>query len=196
MLDIPRLTVYLTVMAITPGPNNVMVTASAARFGYRATLPHILGIAAGALAQTLLVFFGVWALIERLPGVHVALAWTGAGYLAYLAWKLVRAGPLAAGAAARPLTWIAAAAFQLINPKAWTMAFTTAVMFLPHGAPSLETTALVGLILVIVILPAVSAWALFGTVLSRTLRRASYHLAFNVTIAALLLLTAAAGLRS
>jgi hypothetical protein len=48
VIDVPALAMYLTVMSITPGPNNVLVTASGAAFGYRATLPHVLGIGLGA----------------------------------------------------------------------------------------------------------------------------------------------------
>src|SRR5215831_7957130 len=103
MLDIPRLITYLAVMSITPGPNNVMVTASGATFGYRATIPHILGIGLGAAAQVVLVCLGLGALFDRFPALHPIMAWIGAIYLVYMAWHMLGAKTAEAAGSARPV---------------------------------------------------------------------------------------------
>ena len=83
---------YSTVMWITPGPNNVMLTASGARFGFRRTLPHMLGICAGGGLELLAVCAGLGALFSRWPQLQQGLRWIGAAYLVYLGWQLPRPG--------------------------------------------------------------------------------------------------------
>src|SRR5206468_1730345 len=79
---------YTFVMSITPGPNNVMLTASGANFGFRRTVPHILGIVCGFTVQLLAVCAGLSALFNRWPALQSALAWVGAAYLVYLGFTL------------------------------------------------------------------------------------------------------------
>ena len=86
MIDpLPFLT-YTFVMSITPGPNNVMLTASGARFGMRRTLPHLIGVSTGFAVQLLAVCAGLAVLFARWPAAHTLLSWLGAGYLVFLGW--------------------------------------------------------------------------------------------------------------
>jgi threonine/homoserine/homoserine lactone efflux protein len=196
MLDVPGLLTYLTVMSITPGPNNVMVTASGATFGYRATVPHILGIGTGAALQTALVCLGLGELFERFPVIHTGMAWVGAAYLLYMAWRLVGAQAVSGKPATRPFTWPEAAAFQAVNPKAWVMAMTTAAVFLPRQGSVVLPTGLVALLFLLVNVPCVSVWALFGSTMRKLLERPGYRRTFNVTMSALLVVTAVMGVES
>ena len=122
MIDWLALGIYTLVMSITPGPNNIMLLASGARFGFRRTLPHLLGVSAGFTAQTVAVCAGLGLVTERLPGLQAWLTWAGVGFMAWLAYKLLRSGPAGSVHAARPLSTLEAALFQLINPKAWVIA--------------------------------------------------------------------------
>ena len=196
MLDVTQLATYLTVMSITPGPNNVMVTASGASFGYRATVPHILGVGIGAALQTALVCVGLGELFERWPWLHTAMTWVGAAYLVWMAWRLVGAGAVSGKAAARPITLLEAVAFQAVNPKAWIIAMTTAAVFLPHQGPVAAAAMLVALLFLLINVPCVSAWALFGSGLRRMLSLPGYRRVFNVTMSVLLVMTAVLGVQS
>lgn len=195
MIDLPALTTYFAVMSITPGPNNVMVTASGAAFGYRATLPHVVGIGLGAGLQMVLVALGVGLVFQRFPMLHTVLAWGGAAYLVYLAWQLLNAGAVAETDARRPFTIGQAMLFQVINPKAWVMAITTAAVFLPRGTPFPHLLAAVGGIFLAVNIPCVSVWALFGSSVRHLLLRPAYRRVFNLTMSVLLVLTAVLSLR-
>jgi threonine/homoserine/homoserine lactone efflux protein len=196
MIDVTGLVTYLVVMSITPGPNNVMVTASGATFGYRATIPHILGIALGAAAQTVLVCLGLGTLFDRFPALHPIMAWAGAIYLVYMAWRQLGAKTAAAAGSSRPVTWWEAAAFQAVNPKAWVMAITTAAVFFPHSGSVAASSAIVGSLFLGVNIPCVSAWALFGSSLRKCLMRPLYRQVFNATMGGLLVITAIMGVRN
>jgi threonine/homoserine/homoserine lactone efflux protein len=182
-------------MSITPGPNNVMVTSSGAAYGYRATLPHVLGIGLGAALQMVLVALGVGVVFQRFPLLHSGLAIVAAVYLVYLAWQLLRAGVVAESDARRPFTVWQAVLFQAVNPKAWVMAITTAAVFLPQDTPLSRIILVVGGLFLAVNIPCVSVWALFGSAVRHLLLRPTFRKVFNLTMSILLVLTAIHGLR-
>lgn len=183
MIDPVPFATYSCVMWLTPGPNNVMLTASGANFGFRRTLPHMLGICAGFALQLLAVCAGLGALFRHWPQLQDGLRWLGAAYLVYLGWRLLRPADPAAGQAPRPLTLLEAAAFQFLNPKAWVMNLTAATLFLPRA---LAPAAAVGYMLVWGVLlpaPCVAVWALFGTSLRALLARPRGRVVFNSAMA-------------
>jgi threonine/homoserine/homoserine lactone efflux protein len=190
MIDPLPFATYSYVMWLTPGPNNVMLTASGANFGFRRTLPHMLGICAGFALQLLAVCAGLGALFSRWPHLQDALRWVGAAYLVYLGWRLLTPAEGSARHAARPLTLLEAAAFQFLNPKAWVMNLTAATLFLPR---ELGPAAAAGYMLlwgVLIPAPCVLVWALFGTSLRAVLARRRGRLAFNSAMALALGVTA------
>src|SRR5215475_9132840 len=103
MVDPLPFITYTFVMSITPGPNNVMLTASGASFGFRRTVPHILGVCCGFVAQLLAVCAGLSALFARWPALQSALGWVGAAYLVYLGWRMLRLESAQAREASRPV---------------------------------------------------------------------------------------------
>lgn len=180
---------YYFVMSITPGPNNVMLTAAGANFGFRRTIPHMLGISAGCAVQLLAVCAGLGALFTKWPVLQTVLQWVGAAYLLWLGWKLLRSGEVAEGKAPEPITFLQAAAFQFVNPKAWVMSLSAVSLFLPRDVSvAAAITYLIGMMLVIN-LPCIGVWALFGSSLRNVLQRRAARLAFNVSMAVALVAT-------
>jgi threonine/homoserine/homoserine lactone efflux protein len=186
---LPFLT-YTLVMSITPGPNNVMLTASGASFGFRRTLPHLLGIGCGFVVQLLAVCSGLGALFDRWPALQSALGWLGAAYLLYLGWHLLRRRDTAGRTGARPVTFIEAALFQFLNPKAWVMTLTAATLFLPRELALLARSAYMAGIMEGIGLPCMTVWTLFGSSLRRFLEAPRGRHAFNIAMALALAATA------
>ncbi len=180
---------YSFVMSITPGPNNVMLTASGANFGFRRTVPHLFGIPAGCAIQLVAVCAGLGALFNRWPMLHAVLRWAGAAYLVWLGWKLLRSEGVSEGQAPEPITFLEAAAFQFVNPKAWVMSLSAVALFLPTGLAVIQAAAYLIGMMVIINLPCISAWALFGSSLRGFLKRRVARLAFNVSMAVALAAT-------
>ena len=125
---------FAFVTSVTPGPNNLMLLASGVNFGLRRSVPHMLGVSLGFMLLVLAVGLGLGQLFQRWPLLHALLAWGGATYLLYLAWKIARSvAPSDSGAApGKPFTFVQAAAFQWINPKAWIMAITAIGTYIPQ----------------------------------------------------------------
>jgi threonine/homoserine/homoserine lactone efflux protein len=181
---------YTFVMSITPGPNNVMLTASGARFGLRRTLPHLLGIACGFSVQLLLACAGLSALFARWPGLQIALGWVGAVYLLYLGYHML--SQRAAGAAHRdePVSFVQAALFQFLNPKAWVMTLTAATLFLPRSLGVLSSGAYMVLVMEGIGMPCMAVWALFGSSLRSFISGPRGRRVFNWAMALALVSTA------
>jgi len=181
---------YAFVMSITPGPNNVMLTAAGANFGLRRTLPHILGVTCGFGTQVAAVCSGVGVLFTRWPALQSTLKWAGAAYLLFLGWQLLRARGARAGEAGKPVSFGEAALFQFLNPKAWVMSLTAATLFLPAQLGALAASTYVAGILALVNLPCITSWAVFGSSLGRMLRRPAARGLFNAAMAVALAATA------
>jgi threonine/homoserine/homoserine lactone efflux protein len=190
MLDPLPFATYSCVMWITPGPNNVMLTASGANFGLKRTLPHMLGICAGCALQLLAVCAGLGVVFARWPQLQDALRWLGAAYLVYLAWRLLRPAGADGGHAPRPLKFPEALSFQFLNPKAWVMSLTAATLFLPRELGPVAAAGYMLLWGMLLPSPALFVWALFGTSLRSVLRRPRGRLAFNCVMALALGVTA------
>ena len=183
------LALFAFVSSVTPGPNNVMLTASGASFGYRRTVPHMLGISLGVVAMLLLVGLGLGVAFEREPRLYTWLKYLGAAYLLWLAWKIARAGQAGAGqAGAQPFGFWQAAAFQWVNPKAWIMAIGIVATYTPSDGYA-GNLLLAALVLGLVNYPSVSVWTLFGSAVGRALRTPQALQRFNWCMAALLVLS-------
>ncbi len=176
---------FAFVTSITPGPNNLMLMASGANFGLRRTVPHALGVALGFTVMAAVMGLGLGALFHSLPWARPALTVLAVLYMLWLAWKIATAAPPREGAAAgRPLTFLQAAGFQWVNPKAWMMAIGAMTVYAPGGEP--WRIALVAGVFGAVNLPSVGCWAFAGTQLRRLLTNPARLRAFNWTMAALL----------
>jgi threonine/homoserine/homoserine lactone efflux protein len=189
MIDPLPFATYSFVMSITPGPNNVMLTASGATFGFRRTVPHIFGICAGFSVVLLAVCAGLDALFTRWPEAQTVLRWAGAAYLVYLGWRILRSGEARAGHSPKPLTLLEAAAFQFLNPKAWVMTLTAAAMFLPRELGFVTACVYMVGVMALINLPCITVWALFGSSLRSVLARPAGRVAFNAVMSVALAVT-------
>lgn len=179
------LVAFAFVTSVTPGPNNLMLMASGVNFGFRRTVPHMLGIGLGFSAMTFLVGLGLAGVFQTVPAAEWALKAVSVAYMLWLAWKIARAAaPKEGQAGGRPLTFLQAAAFQWVNPKAWAMALTATTVYAPDR--SLPALALVALVFGAVNLPSVSVWTLIGQQLRRVLTNPPRLRLFNGTMAVLL----------
>jgi threonine/homoserine/homoserine lactone efflux protein len=184
------LLLFAFVTSVTPGPNNLMLMASGANFGFRRTIPHMLGVALGFVFLAFLVGIGVAGLFEAYPRAADILEIVSVIYMLWLAWKIANAAaPGEREASGHPMTFLQAAAFQWVNPKAWAMALTAVAVYAPDR--SIEAILLVAVAFGAVNLPTVSLWVILGREIRRVLTNSSRLRVFNWTLAALLVLSLA-----
>ena len=177
---------FCFVSGVTPGPNNLMLMTSGVNFGFRRTLPHLMGVVLGFSLMVALIGLGLDAIFTRFPAVLPAMRYLGAAYMLWLAWKIARSGPVRDGQrGGAPLGFLGAAAFQWVNPKCWVMALSalTAYAVVDDYA---RNVAIIALAYLLIGLPSSGAWALLGSSMRRALADPRVARPFNWTMAALL----------
>lgn len=177
---------FAFVMSFTPGPNNILLTASGVNFGFVRSIPHILGVKFGFVALLAACGLGLGLLFTTYPAAQTVLKIAGALYMLWLAWKVANAG--SAGDAAvqpQPISFLQAAAFQWVNPKGVVAALGAVVLFI---RPETATTDFLLLIFVfgLFTILATSTWTAFGAALSTLLRNPRHARVFNIAMALLL----------
>lgn len=186
---LPAAMLFALVTSITPGPNNTMLLASGVNFGFRRTLPHLLGISAGVAILSTLVGLGLAQAFARFAWLYTALETLSVAYLLYLAWKIATSSTVQVrDGERRPMRFIEAAAFQWVNPKAWMMVLTAATTIHLHSSLSLNAVFM-ALVFIVVGFPCITLWAAFGTSLRRVLMQPRYLRTFNWTMACLLVVS-------
>ncbi|MBX4966577.1 LysE family translocator [Rhizobium binae] len=183
------LVLFAFTTSITPGPNNMMLFTSGVNFGFRRTIPHMFGIGAGFFLLLIGVGLGLGALLHAMPMVYTVLKFAGGTYLVWIAWKIASSRSLSeGGSSAAPMSFLSAAAFQWVNPKAWVMAVTAMATY-TNPELYLISVMIVGLAFAVVNVPSVSTWAGFGSALRDWLSDPVRLKWFNITMAVLLVVS-------
>lgn len=162
-------------MTATPGPNNMLLTAAGASFGFKRTVPVMIGMVLGFQSQLLLGAIGLGALFTGVPLLQNILRIVGVGYLLYLAWRIAFAaapdGRQQAETPAKPLKLIEGALFQYVNPKAWIASMTAMSVYPLPGAEYTRTSITVALVFLVIMPLSISLWAAFGTLIGGLLAK-------------------------
>lgn len=187
----PELLLPFTLFAIagsfTPGPNNIMLASSGVNYGFRRTLPHMLGVCSGFPVMVLAIGLGLGRLFEEVPTTHTVLKVVGSAYLLWLAWRVATAGAAdPAEVGPRPISFLGAAAFQWVNPKAWIMAVGAISTYTDIGQELLPQVMAITVMFTLVCMPAVTVWTLLGVGIARMLNTPLALRIFNLTMGAML----------
>ena len=176
---------FAFVSTVSPGPNNIMLMTSGANVGFMRTIPHMLGITFGFSLMVALVGFGLMGLFTAYPIVQQGLRIASMLYLLYLAVKIAKSKPMTNQASDyKPMSFLSAASFQWVNPKAWTMALTAISVYATSADP--QDILLVSLIFGLVNVPSVSLWTTAGKQLQGILQAPTKIKIFNYSMASLL----------
>ncbi|MEX6725590.1 LysE family translocator [Parapedomonas caeni] len=188
--QLSSLALYCFVCTATPGPNNIMLASSGLTFGFRRTVPHLLGINVGCAAMLALCGLGAAGLFEASPWLRWAVRIAGALYLGWLALALWRRGGVDTHTSARPLGFWRAAGFQFANPKAWAICVPAIATFTTPNQPLPLQMAPIIAMFVIVGLPSIATWAAMGAGAREILDSPTVMRAFIRAMAILTALTA------
>lgn len=178
--------VFALVAAVTPGPSNVLLTATGMQAGLLRGLPCLFGVSAGMGAMMFLAAYGFGALVLHHQHIMQAVRWLGAAFLLWLAWKIATA-PVGDGgsvASPRPTGFLGAALLQWVNPKAWLVSAGAVATYLPgdEDGSALLRAALFALVFVSAALPSSFVWLAFGAAAQRFLRDPRRQRGFNLAM--------------
>ncbi len=180
---------FYFVMFITPGPNNAMLTASGIKFGFKKTLPHLIGIPSGHIVQIGLVCLGLGKIFQIYPIIQDVLKYFCAFYMLYLCYKIIGSFSDQNKNNSRPLKLYEASLFQFINPKAWAIASAVAIGFFPKEENLLFAVLFTTLTGALVCFPSICVWALFGSSIKLIIKNKTMKKIIEYFMALLLFLT-------
>ncbi len=186
---------YAFVSSVTPGPNNILLTASGISYGFKRTLPHMLGIPFGFAVLLTLCAVGVGALLVSVPAAATGLKIFGTTYMLWLAWQLRKNSIKAEGAEAtdgKPMTFMQAAMFQFANPKAWVFALTGASVYVPSGLSRPTGILVLVLLFCAIMFPCIVLWAGMGSTIKYYLQNPRLERIFSTVIVLLTIYAAVA----
>ena len=178
---------FAVAAAGTPGPSNLLLTATGANVGVLRGLPCLFGVTMGMGVMMFVVAFGLGSVVLANPTVLRALNWIGAAFLLWLAGKIATAGRGDVAAGRKPVGFVGAAAFQWINPKSWLVCASAAGAYLHAQAGSALAQATVfGVLFILASLPCCFVWLAFGATAQRFLRTERARRTFNIAMGVLL----------
>jgi threonine/homoserine/homoserine lactone efflux protein len=184
--ELVALVAFAFVGSVSPGPNNTVLWASGLRFGFRRTVPHVLGTALGIGLLVVGVAAGIGALLEAVPAAEFVLKVAGSLYLLYVAYLVLGNGGVGCTEVSNPLTLRQAIVFQCVNPKAWIFAIAAVGTFLSTNLPWAVGVGFLTGILMAVVVGSSSIWAVGGAALGRVVDEERTRRVISIGLAALL----------
>ena len=176
--------IFSTVMAFTPGPNNAMLASSGSRFGLARTLPHAAGVTLGFPVMIFLVGLGLASILLASPLLQLAMKSVSCVYLLWMAVQIARSDSTKESRGRdKPLTFLQAAAFQWINPKAWLMAVSAISAYTTSSGRLYLEVAIIAAVSLVVSIFSTLTWAAFGAGIRRWLRSPAALRVFNIAMA-------------
>jgi threonine/homoserine/homoserine lactone efflux protein len=181
------LATFAFVAGVTPGPNNLMLMTSGVKYGVGRTLPHWAGVILGFGLMIAVVGLGLDILFERFPQILPIMRVAGSMYMIWLALKIALAKPMGeVEPGGRPIGFLAAAAFQWVNPKAWVMALSALAAYAGVVDGYTKSVLFIAALCALMAIPCSGVWMVFGASLRRLLKDPRVIRPFNWTMAALL----------
>ena len=184
---IMALMLFAFASSVSPGPNNLMLMSSGANFGFRKTLPHLIGVGLGFVLMLVLVGMGIMQVFDLYPASYLILKWCSVIYLIYLSYKVATAAqPKNSNSNnVKPFSFVQAVLFQWVNPKGWTMALTAIGIYAPER--DINSVMFVGIVFGLVMLPSISVWVIMGQKIHKLLSSMKRLRIFNGVMATLLI---------
>jgi threonine/homoserine/homoserine lactone efflux protein len=184
-----KIAIFTVAMLFSPGPNNVLLASSGARFGFWPSVPHLLGVALGFAVMLFAVALGLGEIFERSEVLREGLRWVGAAIMLWIGWKIATASRVENREAQKPWSFVQASGFQWINPKAWSICIAFAASFMTGTSPVIEALVCAVVVALIGIVSA-AIWTGFGSALRRFLETDARLRAFNLAMGLLIALCA------
>jgi len=188
---ITSMAVFAFIGAVSPGPVNIMATSSSVNFGFKRTLPHVLGASVSYAAIVLLVGIGLNQLLSQNPQITNALKYIGATFLLYMSYKIATAATDDSQSVTqqRAPTLIEGGLAQGLNPKAWLVSMSGVSIFVTPNDPGSLYVVIFSLLSFIICLLGVGTWAVAGGLISKKLSQKQHQVTFNRIMGVLLSLT-------
>ena len=162
----------------TPGPANMAMMATGARFGFRAALPFVVGVILGKQLIIWPIGYGIMEVASQVPLLFEILKFLSALYIIWLAWRVANMR-LSSGEPSvdAPGFWSGLLVHPL-NPKAWAMILVGFTNFVESDTTTFYATLYIAASLLIIQIICHPIWTLFGDRIAKFIIGKKYERVF------------------
>ena len=189
--EFAALVAFATAMAFTPGPNTTLSAALGANQGLVGALPFVMAVPFGWGLMLAACVAGLGTALETWPAARQVLKGLGLAYMLWLAWRLARSASLSQAGAGLRVGFVQGVALQFVNVKAWMNALLISAGWITVGDDWVQRLGIVLPLMMAYGLASNLTYAMVGSALRAWLARGRRLLAFNRSLAAVLVATAA-----
>ena len=173
-------------LGFTPGPNNAVASYSAFNFGFKKTIPLIMGVGLGYTTLVILINFVLISIFKTYPIIQEIIKILGTVFLVYLAYKIATSSASNNEKKINPVTFYDTFVFQFINPKG-VMAATTLISKFVDQDNYISTSVMVIIVCSLTAFSSITAWTLLGKFLRKFATNNSFIKRFNYVMSGLIL---------
>jgi cysteine/O-acetylserine efflux protein len=182
--------IFVIVTTFTPGPNNISSSSLGVIYGYRKTIPYILGVTTGFFLTMFVTGLISRTLYAIIPSIEGAMRVVGAVYIMWLAYKTLQLTYDIESENSQALGFGSGLLLQLFNIKVWLYGLTLYSTFLASITGNIFLLLISAVLLASVAFVSTSSWALFGSATKQFLHHPRYQRALNIGLALLLVYNA------
>ena len=184
----PVLTFAMTA-AITPGPNNIILSTNAVNYGFKETIPLMMGVFFGFLSVLTLCLLGIGELYNSFPAIAMIVKIVATCFLVYLSFRIFTSSSFSDEKNLKKFSFKDIYFFQIINPKAVTVSMSSSAIFIQNKFSYQIEFILIFLCFVISTSTSAIAWAAIGHSFRKYLNDKKKIVIFNRIMAILLLMS-------
>jgi len=173
--------------SFSPGPNNILTSYSAYNFGFKKTIPTIVGVVTGWTLLSILLILGSTVIFAKFENLQITIKILGSIYLIFLAYKISFAETKSEKKVRKPVTFINTFFFQFVNPKSIIAGSTAVSLFIDIQSDYLRDSIIFVIVMFLAAVGSQSAWCLMGTYLRKFATSQKFMSNFNYTMSFLLI---------
>src|SRR5210317_2215563 len=182
----PVLTFAMTA-AITPGPNNIILSTNAVNYGFKETIPLMMGVFFGFLSILTLCLLGIGELYKSFPAIAMIVKIVATCFLVYLSFRIFTSSSFSDEKNSKKFSFKDIYFFQIINPKAVTVSMSSSAIFIQNKFSYQIEFILIFICFFISTSTSAVVWAAIGHSFRKYLNDKKKIVYFNRTMALLLL---------
>ena len=176
------LVLFGVVTAFSPGPNNIMSSYSGFNFGFKKTIPLMLGVIFGWTTMLAMMASGLIIIFQKYIFLQSIIKILGTIFLIYLAYKIALNNQLKEKKIKNPVKFYDTFIFQFVNPKGVFAAITAISLFVELGSNYLFHSSIVIGVSFFCAITSITSWCLLGKFLRRFSENKKFIQTFNYSM--------------
>jgi len=173
--------------AFTPGPNNILSSYSGFNFGFKKTIPLMLGVILGWTTMLTVMASGLIIIFQKYIFLQSIIKILGTIFLIYLAYKIAFSSTRDSENIKKPVLFFDTFLFQFINPKGVMVAMIAVSTFIDVQNNYLRDATIVIITYFFMAVFSVSSWCLLGKYLRKFATSKNFIKKFNYIMSFLLI---------